>query len=385
MDLKFPPPLSQQTFLQQYWQKRPLLMRNALTDYDFPLSADELAGLACEDEVESRIVREHSRHQWSLQHGPFSEADFAALGDSHWTLLVQDTDKYVPQIAELLRRFHFIPSWRFDDIMISYATPQGSVGPHTDTYDVFLIQAQGRREWRIDTRVANPALLPDLPVRILAEFEAENSWLLEPGDVLYLPPGVAHWGIAQDECMTWSVGLRAPSASEMIDSFAQYLLEQASESGHYQDPPFNPPSSPAYIDSAVIRQNGRLLDEPWLDPALRRQWFGGFVTEIKPHLVIEPAAEAVSSELVQKRLATGRRLQRHPYARFAWTELDDSRLALFVCGQHYPVASSLEPEIIRLCDALHIDIHRNAALQDNRFMDILSELINQGFLEWLDD
>ncbi|WP_293674967.1 cupin domain-containing protein, partial [Thiolapillus sp.] len=182
MQLQLPSSISVQDFLDHYWQKQPLLMRNAIQNYDFYLTPEELAGLACEEEVESRMVLRHGEQDWELRHGPFDEETFTRL----------------PEVAQLLQAFQFIPSWRFDDIMVSYAVTGGSVGPHTDTYDVFLIQASGKRRWQIGNRAGSDALLPDLPVRILEKFAPEETWTLEPGDVLYLPLGVAHWGVAED-------------------------------------------------------------------------------------------------------------------------------------------------------------------------------------------
>jgi len=190
--------LTPERFLAEYWQKRPLLVRQAIPGFKSPLSADELAGLACEPEVESRLILEKGGSRpWQLEHGPFEEERFATLPESHWTLLVQRVNHWVPAVADLLDHFAFLPSWRLDDIMISYAADQGSVGPHTDQYDVFLLQGAGRRRWQIDASVTDESPLLDHPdLRILAQFHATDEWVLEPGDLLYLPPGLAHYGVA---------------------------------------------------------------------------------------------------------------------------------------------------------------------------------------------
>lgn len=179
-------------FLADYWQKKPLLVRQAIPDYRSPISADELAGLACQENVESRIVLEKDRlAPWSVLHGPFYESDFSTLPDTHWTLLVQECNQHVPELALLLDSFNFIPNWRVDDIMVSYAVEHGSVGPHTDQYDVFLLQAEGTRHWKINRSLdKDAAYLEDTELRILNNFESEQDWILEPGDMLYLPPGV---------------------------------------------------------------------------------------------------------------------------------------------------------------------------------------------------
>ncbi len=381
MPLQLPDNLTIQDFLDQYWQKKPLLMRNALRDHSFDLSPEELAGLACEQEVESRLVLQHDRKDWELRHGPFDEATFTALPTTHWTLLVQDVDKYIPSIAALMKLFHFIPSWRFDDIMISYAVSGGSVGPHTDTYDVFLIQAQGRRRWQIGNRLASDALLPDLPVRILEDFEPESEWTLEPGDILYLPPGVAHWGMAEDDdCMTWSIGLRAPSVAEMLDSFAQYLLEQIPDQQHFSDPALEPQESPSEIKAMAFEQLDRQL-QAWLEgPDLKKRWFGCFSTEVKEHLFIDlPKSPITAAELLEKLRILS--LRRHPFSRFAWTTGKNKQLYLFVCGELFELPRECSAAVLDLCDNTKIgtDLFSHYA-PDHPLIMTAVELFNRGWL-----
>ncbi len=382
MQLQLPQSLSTQDFLDQYWQKKPLLMRNAIQDYDFALSPEELAGLSCEAEVESRMVLQHASQDWELRHGPFDEETFASLPEKSWTLLVQDVDKYIPDIAQLQRLFHFIPSWRFDDVMISYAVTGGSVGPHTDTYDVFLIQAQGKRRWQIGNKASSDALLPDLPVRILETFEPEEKWVLEPGDVLYLPPGMAHWGIAEDdECMTWSVGLRAPSSAEMLGSYAQYLLDHIPEAEHYIDPALSLQNSPAEIQPAALSKVGSLLDN-WLDNTdLRQRWFGCFSTEIKEHLFIEAPETPYSDADVLTGLQRGA-VQRHPFSRFAWANQQNGDLYLFVCGDAFELPAACKAAIRHLCDDPSLGHPlQDACLKHPVLLQTIVELCNQNWLE----
>jgi len=385
MQLQLPSSISIQDFLNDYWQKRPLLMRNAVHDHDFNLTPEELAGLSCEEEVESRMVLRHGEKDWELRHGPFDEALFSRLPEQDWTLLVQDVDKYLPEAAELLRAFHFIPSWRFDDVMVSYAVPGGSVGPHTDTYDVFLIQARGRRRWQIGNRAENPGLLPDLPIRVLADFEPEDEWLLEPGDVLYLPPGVAHWGIGEDgDCMTWSVGLRAPSVPEMLGSFTQYLLDQVPEEAHFTDPALSPQESPSRIRSEALSVTHQQLDAWLLNTDLRQRWFGCFSTEVKEHLFIEPRENTVQQTQLAA-LFAGQSWQRHPFSRWAWSERTDGQgLYLFVCGEVFELPDNCREKIRQLCDAEPLD---ETLLQDvsPELLIVLTRLINENWLEPADE
>ncbi len=385
MELQLPAGITLETFLTEYWQRRPLYMPGALREYDFPLSPEELAGLACEPVLESRLVTHGGGDRWELRHGPFDERTFLSLPEENWTLLVQDLDKFLPEVARLLEPFRFIPSWRFDDVMVSYAAPGGSVGPHIDTYDVFLVQGSGKRRWMIDPAPASRELLPDLPVRILAEFGPKQEWVLEQGDVLYLPPGVAHWGIAETPTMNWSVGLRAPSHQELLDSFAQFLLERMPPGDHYRDPPLTPARQPGRIPSAARKHTFGALDR-WLeDEELREAWFGSFMTEVKPHLSIEPPEEPVPPEVLESRLAAGARLQRHPFARFAWSRRGAGGCWLFTSGE---ARSTKLPEewLERLCsapslgkEALLPEPHREPCIQ------LLAGLFNQGQLEWSDE
>lgn len=381
MQLQLPSSLSVQDFLDQYWQKKSLLMRNAIRDYAFDLSPEELAGLACEQDVESRMVLQHDRNAWELHHGPFDEAVFAQLPETNWTLLVQDVDKYIPSIAALMRLFRFIPSWRFDDIMISYAVTGGSVGPHTDSYDVFLIQAQGRRRWQTGNKAQSDALLPDLPVRILKDFEAEDEWILEPGDMLYLPPGVAHWGIAADDaCMTWSIGLRTPSVSEMLGSYTQYLLDHVPETQHFHDPALSPQDSPSEIQtSAVDLVNVQL--EAWLrNNDMKQRWFGCFSTEIKEQLFIEPPEQTITAEQLLGKLQD-HSTQRHPFSRYAWSEGKDEQLYLFVCGELFELPAESKSAIAQLCDdAKSQRVLFEACQHSGVVLEAVTELFNQGWL-----
>ena len=287
--LQFPAGIDRDGFLRDYWQRRPLLLRAALPPDSFPVSPEELAGLACETEFESRLIVEHPPASRELRHGPFDEGDFAALPETRWTLLVQDVDKYLPQVARLLDSFDFVPGWRMDDIMISYATDQGGVGPHTDAYDVFLMQALGRRRWRLSHRHYTDAdLIPGLEQRILAHFETDEEWVLEPGDILYLPPGVAHWGIAEGDCMTYSLGFRSPSQQEIAADWFQYLVALTGET-RLTDPRDLRVDSPAELTRGVQLHAAQLLaDLPGTGSQAFRLWLGGYLTESKPQFQILP-------------------------------------------------------------------------------------------------
>jgi len=225
-------------FIRQYWQKKPCLIRQAIPDFKSPISPQELAGLACEDEVHSRLIIEKgAQTPWQLSYGPFAEEVFTSLPETHYSLLVSECEKWIPECRSLLAQFQFIPAWRIDDLMVSYASPGGSVGPHSDEYDVFLLQAEGKRHWQYtDTRVDNPALIADLDLAIMQDFNSDQEATLSPGDLLYLPPGIAHHGVAIEPCLTFSIGFRAPTATEILDSFELEVDRQNSAPLRYADP-----------------------------------------------------------------------------------------------------------------------------------------------------
>ena len=225
-------------FIRQYWQKQPCLIRQAIPDFESPISPQELAGLACEDEVHSRLIIEKGAETpWQLSYGPFAEEVLTALPETHYSLLVSECEKWIPECRSLLAEFQFIPAWRIDDLMVSYAAPGGSVGPHSDEYDVFLLQAEGKRQWQYtDTRVDNPALIADLDLAIMQDFNSDQEAILSPGDLLYLPPGIAHRGVAIEPCLTFSIGFRAPTATEILESFELEVGRLNSAPLRYADP-----------------------------------------------------------------------------------------------------------------------------------------------------
>ena len=224
-------------FLREHWQKKPLLIRNAFRDWQNPLEPNELAGLACEEEMESRLICQ-TESGWEMEQGPLAEERLAGLGESHWTLLVQAVDHHVPAVADLIAPFRFIPNWRIDDVMVSLAADQGGVGPHFDQYDVFLIQGLGRRRWQIGPSCdADTLLLAHDDLKLLSAFAATEEWVLEPGDILYVPPGIAHNGVAVGpDCMTYSVGFRAPSRSDLLGHYVDDVLDGIPDDELYRDP-----------------------------------------------------------------------------------------------------------------------------------------------------
>lgn len=376
--------LTAREFLRDYWQKKPLLIRQAISDFENPVSPDELAGLSLEDEIEARLVIEHGQQPWELRRGPFTEDDFKALPERDWTLLVQAVDQFVPEVSELLEHFRFLPSWRIDDVMISYAAPGGGVGPHYDNYDVFLLQAHGQRRWKIGQMCdADSPILEHADLRILADFAETDEWVLEPGDMLYLPPRLAHFGIAENDCMTYSVGFRAPSAAEVLTHFTDFLGQFLTDEERYSDAGSIPCTDPHQIQRDALDRLKALLNEHMNDERLLLTWFGQFMTEPRyPELVAGPELE--EDDLLSS-LEDGAVLVRNPSARLAWSDVDDD-LLLFASGQSRLLPGNLRELLKLICaaDALHSD-NLGQWLADDEGRNLLLELVKQGSLEFADE
>ena len=274
--------LSIEEFLASYWQQKHAVLQQVFANFTPPIDANELAGLALEEEVESRLIKEPTPGSWSLESGPFTEGTFSSLPEENWTLLVQAVDQWHLGVWELLQQFSFIPNWRRDDVMISFAVPGGSVGPHYDHYDVFLIQAEGEREWTIGPKC------DDLSERaendqldLLADIDAQETHLLKPGDILYVPPGVAHWGVAKTASMTISIGFRAPSVGEVFQDFGKELEGLLGNDSRFTDAQRTASTSPGELSSADITLVQELLQSHVADKAVIANWFGSYMTEPK--------------------------------------------------------------------------------------------------------
>ena len=287
--------ISAKQFLQDYWQKQPLLIRGAIPGFGGDLSRQDLIDLSCGDELESRFVSRHG-NDWQLEHGPFTKAQIKRWKQP-WSLLVQGVNLLLPEGDQLLRAFNFIPYARLDDLMVSYATDGGGVGPHLDSYDVFLLQGSGRRRWRIGKQTDH-ACVPDQPLKILQNFIPQHEWLLEPGDMLYLPPQWAHDGIAEagesGDCMTWSIGFRAPPAQEMAEQFLGFMQENLQLEGRFQDPGLQVQQHPAEIGGEMIQQVEQMLREIRWDQGLVQDFLGQMLTEPKQHIVFDPPDSRIS-------------------------------------------------------------------------------------------
>lgn len=330
-------------FLRRYWGKHPLLVRGAFAGFEPPLTGDDLAGLACEEIALSRlVVHDRARDGWQVRSGPFAEADFANLPDRDWTLLVQDCDKLIGDVEELLRPFRFLPDWRIDDVMVSYAVPGGSVGAHVDQYDVFLLQGHGRRRWRIDTDPAAPRdFRPEVDLKLLRRFTPDHDWVLEPGDMLYLPPRVPHFGEAVDACTTWSIGLRAPAAGELLVDFAEQVAERLGEDLRYEDRDLAPPADPAEVDAAALARVRALLRRAnAVDDDAFGAMFARFITRYRSAQQPAPSPDRVDAAALRAALARGQALYRSPWSRYAFVR-GARGATLWFAGESFPATLRL--------------------------------------------
>ena len=276
-------------FLAKYWHRKPLLIRRAIPGFQPPVSRDALFDLAMRDDVESRIVEQDG--QWRLGQGPFARRDLKRRAHP-WTLLVQGVNLHDDGADALMRRFDFVPMARLDDLMISWAVDGGGVGPHFDSYDVFLLQAAGRRRWRVSMQ-RDRQLLPDAPLKILADFRPTMEWVLEPGDMLYLPPGAAHDGVALGECMTYSIGFRAPTATELTRGLLEHMADQVDRAGLYADPGLKRPKRVAALDDAYVARAARLIGRVAPTRSTLEGFLGTYLTEPKPNVIFDAPARAM--------------------------------------------------------------------------------------------
>lgn len=340
--------LDKEAFLARHWQREPLLIRHGIPGFIPPLSADELAGLAMEEDIESRLI-EYRDGQWLLHHGPFSEADYQR--DVPWTLLVQAVDHYSEEVAALRHLVDFLPRWRVDDVMVSYAVDGGSVGPHYDNYDVFLLQGEGVRRWRIGQFCdADTPLLPHDDLRLLRDFQCQQEYLLEPGDILYLPPGVAHWGIAEGECTTFSIGFRAPRVNDMVSRWTDSLLANMDPELFYNDSHIEPASRAGEIRPRDLQRVAAQLQAA-LDQDGDNHWFGELVTEPRYDTCSDDDELAGAASL----LAGGpERVTLSPAARLAWQQ-EAAGIVVFANGEARVFGESILPDLLLLCESWRLE------------------------------
>ena len=293
-------------FLSRYWQKRPLLVRAAVPGFRAPLRAAAIRRLAGSADVEARLVSRGNR-QWRLEHGPFAAARFARLPEKNWTVLVQGVNLHSAAGDALLRRFAFLPSARLDDLMVSFAAPGGGVGPHLDSYDVFLLQGEGRRRWRISSQTDH-RLVGGAPLAVLSHFRPEEEWVLNPGDMLYLPPHIAHDGVALDACTTFSIGFRAPGARELAGALLDRLdqaLDGRALPPRYTDAGLAATRNPGRIPEGMLDYARRVATLLRLTDARIEDALGQFLSDPKPQVCFDAPDPVLSSRAFAHALSGG--------------------------------------------------------------------------------
>lgn len=363
--------LDWQEFLEKYWQKKPVVLKNALPNFVDPITPVELAGLAMEPEVDSRLVSHSEDGQWHASNGPF--ADFDGLGETGWSLLAQAVNHWHEPSAALVRPFRVLPDWRLDDLMISFSVPGGGVGPHIDQYDVFIIQGMGSRRWRVGDKLPMRQFCPHPALLHVDPFTPIIDEDLEPGDILYIPPGFPHDGFTHQTALNYSVGFRGPNGRDLISSFADYALENDLGGEHYSDPDLTLRDHPGKVEKFELDRLRGMMIEMLNQPEDFRQWFGRFATTPRHELDIAPVEPAYQPAEIADALMQGDCL----------TRLSGLRV-LNVDGRFFVNSEALDTKHTDAADALCRftsvgQAELGLALADPEFIALLTELVNQGY------
>ncbi|AOT08039.1 cupin domain-containing protein [Pseudoalteromonas luteoviolacea] len=368
--------MSPETFLKAYWQKKPLLIKRGFKNFQDPLSAEELAGLAMEDSIESRLITNHDEN-WLAHHGPFE--NFDKLTETNSTLLVQAVDHWHPQAAQLLEPFRFIPNWRIDDLMISYSTPKGGVGPHLDQYDVFIIQGEGKRHWRVGMPDENlKQFTKDKALLQVEQFEAIIDEILEPGDILYIPPGCPHEGYAVENALNYSVGFRAPDQKDLISSFADHIIDEEAGKNRYNDADLNLRESIGEINSDDKLKIQAMLTTLIENDSLYSQWLGTYLSQPKHDMDLAPLDDALVAEYLEDEVEPHDIVIRSGGVRAIY-QITDTDILLSVNGENYSLPRNTLEQVKLLTDNTNFSFEQvKPALISLEFKETLTKLINDG-------
>lgn len=361
--------LSVKEFLRDYWQKKPLLIRQAIPGFKGLLDPQQLKEMACTEDAQARLV-EHKRGQWNLQNGPFEKKALSKLDKYKWTLLVQGVNHTLPEAAELLKQFNFIPHSRLDDLMVSYAPKGGGVGPHFDSYDVFLLQGIGHRKWQISAQ-RDRTLIPNAPLRILQNFTSEHEWILEPGDMLYLPPHWAHNGTAEDDCMTYSIGFRTPSYQELGEQFLVYLQDNLCIEGMYADPDLKMQTHPSEISSDMLSQVEKAIQQVKWGKSDIATFVGCYLSEPKPHIYFDQPEKPLTLKQFQRAVSkTGISLDLK-------TQMLCHRDTVFINGEAHRVNKKNYPTLRTLADNRMLDAE---SINSIDILDLFYQWYTEGYV-----
>ena len=357
-------------FLATYWQKKPVVIKQGFNDFIDPITPDELAGLAMENETDSRLVSQDN-DKWQVSHGPFESFDH--LGETHWSLLVQAVDHWHAPSAALMQPFRALPDWRMDDLMVSFSVPGGGVGPHLDQYDVFIIQGSGRRRWRVGNNVQIKQHCPHPDLLQVEPFEAIIDEILEPGDIVYIPPGFPHDGYSLENALNYSVGFRAPSGKELLSSFADYALANEIGTHRYSDPQIKTRSNPSDILPAETEAIRGMMLGLISEPAHFNQWFGEFISQSRHELDIAPPEPPYQPDEILDALQQGDALTRLGGLRVI--TLGES---VFINGESLSCRWPQALHALANNITLTVDDFSDA-LDDPAFLNQLAGLVNSGY------
>lgn len=369
--------LTQEQFLAEYWQKKPLLIKQGFKDFADPIEPEELAGLAMEESIESRIVTNHS-DDWQAYHGPFE--DFSLLTEKHSTLLVQAVDHWHSDAAQLLEPFRFIPNWRIDDLMISYSTPGGGVGPHLDQYDVFIIQGEGKRHWRVGLPDANlKQFAQNKSLLQVEQFPAVIDCVLEPGDILYIPPGCPHEGYAVENALNYSVGFRAPNQRDLLSQFADHLIDTELGNQRYGDAELKLRSSKGELNQTEAEKVKQLMIAAINDYAVFKTWLGNSMSQPKHDMDLAPLEEPYTLDDVNDLLNDEDVVFERLGGTRAIYQVIDDKILLSINGVNYMHDLTDLELITKLTDQTWVtaaDI--NSSKNNHIFLKTFTTLLNEG-------
>lgn len=369
-------------FLENYWQQKPMLIRQMLPDFSDPISPEELAGLSLEPGTESRLVEGIDPLRWQMSEGPFTESKFTSLPQDGWTLLVQAVDQWVEEVQDLMQLFDFVPSWRIDDVMVSFAAHGAGVGPHYDYYDVFLVQGLGQRTWKLGKKCSSmDGTANRAGLSILEEFEEVEEITLNTGDVLYIPPQYSHWGVSDGRSLCYSVGCRAPSMAEIVEGYSDTLIDEASPEDRYTDPEPSLALTRGEIALANVEESFNKFVKLIDSKRNYLLWFGRNATLPKYPALIAAPKQDYDESLLKQEFAQGCTLVINPSSRFAFSSMPcGENTALFVDGESIVLNNELRWFAEVMCDQRLLSQSIDKLLETPLAIEHTLRLLNQGSL-----
>ncbi|MCE7579333.1 cupin domain-containing protein [Aliivibrio fischeri] len=372
---------SLQEFLSEYWQKKPVIIKGGFENFQDPVTPEELAGLTLENDVDSRFIS-NANNEWKAEHGPLTEALYESLGETNWSIIVQAANHWHEGAAELFKPFKQMPNWLFDDIMISYSVPHGGVGPHIDQYDVFIIQGQGKRHWRVGDIGEYQEEHRHSALKQITGFEPIIDQILEPGDILYIPPGFPHDGYALEPSMSYSAGFRSPKEQELISNFADFIIENEKGDVHYHNPELSTQSHGSEITTRSFEDLKAMMLSAMSDEQTLKQFMGEYLSNSRHHLNIIPDSEKWATEELLNYLHSGQALIKVAGVRSFYHEVEscEENMTLFIDGESYVFPLKMKNAVITLCEANEVTLNNiEQLLLDPHSVANLLQLVNIGY------